>query len=835
MARKTKLHGETQVDIDLTLLVPQTSQRFVHRTLWPQMRDILRRCATKQPENCTAYVATQLIREMNIESLDQILETVQAAQLSLLFEEAMAIPAPFQNTDIDRGCTSKEKNYRGAFEESGGDRALKAHAQQSRLLSKRVNSRLLAGYSDVATEIPQTQRFEYEAMPLTRLRENICRFLQPQFEKLCTEVALLTQGQVLSVAPMSTLHARCKAAVHHGDYLGEITKFLRCAIAYPDIQTIYAALERIINGSELQRCDTTLLTVEDRLQNPQDPAGWRDIELQIKVNGHLCQICLQLLPMVHGRSGSSKPSCLIPFLDGTHLGNSFLISDLLFLAAARCDESLCQRLLEVEADPSSAMDRNNRTALHCAAYHGVDELCLKILDPESYGLSSKACSACCEDKVGELPFATAFLAGHIATARLLLRWAISTKKAPLSQNGDWQCKMLVDLVLDKVGNQERRVTSCPLDQKTKEEAKAQELKDFLKELEEFGYAVEACDRLSTIIALGVVPVICALAKMRVHDRDGRSALMLVAEASSTGGAALVDCARYMLTALSPAELELNTKDIHGKTAVDYALEYGQEKIGALLMDCGAVDGHGHDIFSRAVRDNNAHFVQHLWQVRDVELETTANDGHRKLMLVPSSPGANGKQGPRATLCTCFIPTAKCDQGEVRYPLVFAQTFPRTKRLSTDPGANKVLDYFRNRHLNNVKSKARGTSLDELTGFDGCDIYNGLIPCWICGKAHDQKVFPAQSWVGPVHLALPAEAPQVRLFMHHTCAASLEQVLATGKAGQDRAVATDKRLWRSNSGHVGSSPIKKVTHLSPLDHTPATPAMGGLPPRSTKWR
>merc|ERR1719310_1863994 len=114
--------------------------------------------------------------------------------------------------------------------------------------------------------------------------------------------------------------------------------------------------------------------------------------------------------------------------------------------------------------------------------------------------------------------------------------------------------------------------------------------------------------------------------------------------------------------------------MNGLTAVDYAMEYGSEAIGCILRSCGAVDGKGLDIFTRAVRDNNASFVQHLWQTggpqKTMQETRQQNTKNKQLLMVESNEMA------KATQCSCFVPHNQCDAGVVRYAVVFADTFPR---------------------------------------------------------------------------------------------------------------------------------------------------------------
>lgn len=111
----------------------------------------------------------------------------------------------------------------------------------------------------------------------------------------------------------------------------------------------------------------------------------------------------------------------------------------------------------------------------------------------------------------------------------------------------------------------------------------------------------------------------------------------------------------------------------------------------LLLDFNAKDQNGHDVFQRATLENNAHLVQFLLScsstVTSTETDACGWNSGQNLWLVRRGTNAQG------TYCTCFVP-APVRELKVRYPLIFAKTFPRVKALLRDPNAGQVLEQYR---------------------------------------------------------------------------------------------------------------------------------------------
>ena len=257
-----------------------------------------------------------------------------------------------------------------------------------------------------------------------------------------------------------------------------------------------------------------------------------------------------------------------------------------------------------------------------------------------------------------------------------------------------------------------------------------------------------------------------------------------------------------------------------KSAVDYVMESSSAACARLLLDFGAKDANGHDVFQRATLENNAHLIQFF---------LSSNKGGKSSTGDASSDAKGWKSGnsmwlirrganAQASFCTCFTP-APCRELKVRYPLVFGKVFPNIKALLRYSSAGQVLEQYQ-RHAKDEKSKEivknnkHGTSMPELpkrghdekktfTGIDGFDIFQGVVQCWICKQHHHGT----ESWVGPVALQLDIagkseggggggdsgasgagsaggregpQAPTLRLFMHHACCVGLEKFLVCQK-------------------------------------------------------
>jgi len=125
------------------------------------------------------------------------------------------------------------------------------------------------------------------------------------FHAKVREQAKVTGGTEILVPRKDRARAEMKAVFKYSDTNGgvayyRLTDLVRATISYRDIPSMYSGLQAVIDsyGSAVKE-------MNDRYRNPL-PDGYRDLQLVVEHDGHLCELVLNTEPMLQAR-GESGP------------------------------------------------------------------------------------------------------------------------------------------------------------------------------------------------------------------------------------------------------------------------------------------------------------------------------------------------------------------------------------------------------------------------------------------------------------------------------------------------------------------------------------------------
>jgi len=291
------------------------------------------------------------------------------------------------------------------------------------------------------------------------------------------------------------------------------------------------------------------------------------------------------------------------------------------------------------------------------------------------------------------------------------------------------------------------------------------------------------DRLSASIRLHMMDVVETLARVKARDQMGCSMLMHLCLASWLPPDILDLMLRKVIGVIDMDEI--NATDISSKTAVDFALSESNIQALIMLQVVGATDINEKTVFQRAVMEDAAYVIQSLLiaapggedrQKLKASVEEQSSDAAWKTSKSGMWVVKQGEGPPRATFCTCFLPSPDT-RLKVRYPVVFGRSFPKVDALTRAAEASSVLEKWRSQE--GLVPMER--QVFDLTGYDGYDVWRGAVTCWICKRIHDQKN-KNDSWIGPLTMRIQKEkedldtAFNLKIFMHHDCVKNLNMGL-----------------------------------------------------------
>ena len=232
------------------------------------------------------------------------------------------------------------------------------------------------------------------------------------FDALLRELAQQTGGAALVPPIKGEVRARMKALFKYRDAEGDgvawyrLTDLVRGTLAYADLDGLYRGLEHVITtlGGRVKE-------LNDRYQAPMD-GGYRDIQLVVDVDGHVCELQLSTEPMLRAKKTTGHRDFEVvrelkaAVAEGNlhrvinalefgreHLGSTkgegaAALSELLRQgdartlmhdAAARGHADVVHAFVQHGADVD-ATDSRGDTALHHAVYHGHERCVWVLLD-----------------------------------------------------------------------------------------------------------------------------------------------------------------------------------------------------------------------------------------------------------------------------------------------------------------------------------------------------------------------------------------------------------------------------------------------------------------------
>lgn len=193
-----------------------------------------------------------------------------------------------------KGADLEPINYAEAFARDGGQEAVDRFSAMSKTLQDDINNPKIG---DELEELLSEKIGKRKGFSTVLLNQNYVNRLEtlyqeahrvyPMFAKTVNDVAAATNGKAVVPPIKGKKRARMKAMFKYADPEGDgiawyrLTDLVRASITYPDISTMYEAIEHVIKYfTECDNEDTSSRVREfnDRYQRSL-PGGYRDIQV----------------------------------------------------------------------------------------------------------------------------------------------------------------------------------------------------------------------------------------------------------------------------------------------------------------------------------------------------------------------------------------------------------------------------------------------------------------------------------------------------------------------------------------------------------------------------
>ena len=308
--------------------------------------------------------------------------------------------------------------YEEAFVAIGGELELAKHMEASRQLQARVSDATLDAELKLLLPRDYTKRTGFSTKLINQpfVRDLDALYAQANaiygsYDQCIRELAVKLGAKALVPPLKGEVRARMKAIFKYRDVSSEgvawyrLTDLVRATLEFGDLASLYAGLQAVVDhfGEGVQE-------LNDRYMQPL-AGGYRDIQLVVRFEGHMCELQLSTEPMTRAKKTTGHRDFEVvreltaAVAEGNlgrvvnalefgreHLGSSgdgasalskLLRSDaantLPHDAAARGHAEILHAFLLHGAD-ANAQDGDGDTPLHCAVFGGHERCVWVLLD-----------------------------------------------------------------------------------------------------------------------------------------------------------------------------------------------------------------------------------------------------------------------------------------------------------------------------------------------------------------------------------------------------------------------------------------------------------------------